>query len=1073
MSSTTYRLVQPDREVVVPQLDEHQQRVAQHEGGPLLVLAGPGTGKTTTLVEAIVDRIDRRGADPASVLALTFSRKAAEQLRDRITARLGRTVAGPLASTFHSFAFSLVRTHTPHELYAAPLRLLSAPQADVMVRELLELHRRELPWPDGLEVAARTRGFAREVATVIARAREKGADHEQLIELGRHAPELHAAGIFLRHYLDNLDDHGATDYPDLVRRAVIEAQAHREELRARFSHVFVDEYQDTDPGQVALLHALAGDGRDLVAVGDPHQSIYGFRGADVRGILDFPAQFPTSSGAPAPTVVLRTTRRFGPALLAASQRIAANLSLSGSISGPDRAAFAHPLPVAGTTAGDVHVATFDTDRAELEHIADLLRRAHLEDGVAWSEMAVLVRSGRAMLPVLRRSLAVAGVPVEIAADEIPLSAEPGARPLLDALACLLHRDEPPAHGTAESLLLSPLCRLDATGLRTLGRELRRRELQSAAEEERPPRSSGDLLALALVQPDLLDKLTSAAAAAARTLTSLLDSATAALESGAGVEEVLWRLWHGTDWGPRLRAAVDRGGAAARRAHRDLDAICALFDLAAKTEDQRGHTSAATFLDQVEAQQIPGDTLADKGQHGAAVRLLTAHRSKGLEWRLVVVAHVQEGVWPDLRRRTSLLGGDRIGLTHYGQLDLTHEVTTRALLAEERRLFYVACTRARERLVVTAVSSTADEGDESSRFLSELAGGPPRHVRGRPPRPLTLSGVVAELRRTLVDPQAPAALQQVAARRLAALAAEERDGRPMVPAADPANWWGTHTRTDSATPVRAADEPVAVSASMLTSLAQCPARWFLEREAGGSSFAGQAAGLGNLVHKIAEHVGSGRLSAPDLDELMVHVDRVWDQLPFRTPWSRDKEREAARTAIARFLAAHRDPEARRVLATEHAFTIDVDLPDGERARLRGFADRIELDADGGVVVVDLKTGKYTPTAAEVRVHPQLGLYQLAVDLGAVDDLLPEGHGPGRSAGAELWQLRASRTDLPAVQAQTPQSPDDEGWLPAQRQIADAVRRVRAEDFPATPHDALCRTCAFQALCPARTTKAVIQ
>src|ERR687890_2384533 len=100
-TSTRYRLVRPEREVVVPELDEHQQRVVDHEGGPLLVLAGPGTGKTTTLVEAIVDRIEHRGAAPDSVLALTFGRRAAQQLRDRVTARLGRTTSAAACSTFH------------------------------------------------------------------------------------------------------------------------------------------------------------------------------------------------------------------------------------------------------------------------------------------------------------------------------------------------------------------------------------------------------------------------------------------------------------------------------------------------------------------------------------------------------------------------------------------------------------------------------------------------------------------------------------------------------------------------------------------------------------------------------------------------------------------------------------------------------------------------------------------------------------------------------------------------------------------------------------------------------------
>src|SRR3954468_22354795 len=167
MSTTaTYSLAGRAAAPVPPALDEHQQRVVDHAGGPLLVLAGPGTGKTTTLVEAIVERIEGRGVDPESVLALTFSRKAAEQLRDRVTARLGRTTSSTLCSTFHSFAYGLVRRYSPPELYADPLRLLSAPEQDVVVRGLLTREAESVGWPTGLAAALDTRGFARELGAL-------------------------------------------------------------------------------------------------------------------------------------------------------------------------------------------------------------------------------------------------------------------------------------------------------------------------------------------------------------------------------------------------------------------------------------------------------------------------------------------------------------------------------------------------------------------------------------------------------------------------------------------------------------------------------------------------------------------------------------------------------------------------------------------------------------------------------------------------------------------------------------------------------------------------------------------
>src|SRR6476646_5328860 len=248
-SPTTYHLVRPAADLRVPTLDEHQQAVVDHEGGPLLVLAGPGTGKTTTLVEAIVDRVEQRGATPDSVLALTFSRKAAEQLRDRVTARLGRTMATTLSSTFHSFAYSLVRRYSTADLYAAPLRLLSAPEQDVILQELLAGNRDTALWPSSLDQAVATRGFAREVQAVLARAREKGLDPVDLKELGDEAsaPELAAAAQFMQQYQVILDDQSLIDYPELIYRAVLlsEQPAVRADLRARFGHVFVDEYQDT------------------------------------------------------------------------------------------------------------------------------------------------------------------------------------------------------------------------------------------------------------------------------------------------------------------------------------------------------------------------------------------------------------------------------------------------------------------------------------------------------------------------------------------------------------------------------------------------------------------------------------------------------------------------------------------------------------------------------------------------------------------------------------------------------------------------------------------------------------
>ncbi len=1081
---TAYRLAPPASPAAAPQLDEHQQRVVDHPGGPLLVLAGPGTGKTTTLVEAVVDRVERRGVAPSSVLALTFSRKAAEQLRDRVTARLGRTTATTMSATFHSFAYGLVRRYAPTELYAAPLRLLSAPEADVVLRELLADTPESVVWPPALERALRTRGFAREVGAVLARAREKGLDGDELSALGREhgAPELVAAGTFLEVYLTTMDFLGATDYADLIRRATLEAAQHREELRAEISTVFVDEYQDTDPGQVALLHQLAGDGRDLVVVGDPHQSIYAFRGAEVRGLLQFPTAFPRHDQRPAPVVALRTTRRFGPRLLVASQRVAGRIGLPGTLPPEAMSAFRQPQadPPVGLGPGSVEVTTFDTERAEAEHLADLLRRAHLEDGVGWDDMAVLVRSGRGSIPPLRRSLAAAGVPVEVASDELPLVHDPAVLPLLEALRAAVHLDVTDPNdtdhldaGRCESLLTGPLGGMDAGQVRRLARLLRSREKERAHREVRAPQASRDLMRCVVVEEGFLDDLTGPEAEAARSVRALLAGARRSLIDGATAEQVLWGLWSGTDWPQRLQRSAELGGGAARRAHRDLDAVVALFDQAARTEEQRDHTGVETFLAGLSAQEIPADTLADRGSRGAAVRLLTAHRSKGLEWRLVVVAHVQQEGWPDLRRRATLLQPDRIG-----RGELLPPVSARELLAEERRLFYVACTRARERLVVTAVASGDDDGEQPSAFLREL-GREVRHESGRPARPLSMTGLVGELRRTATDPAAPPALREAAIERLARLSEESHGGRALVPAADPRTWWGTRAATRSDVALRDPDRPVPVSASLLDALSTCPARWFFEQEAGGVSASHQSANIGQIVHALADRVARGEVGgdlaegAPAetriaglVDELMVHVDGVWERLSFRTPWSSRRERTRVRLALERFVRWHA-ADTRRLVGTETRFDVEVELDDGRLVRLTGYADRIELDTEDRVVVVDLKTSKYKPSGPQVDGHLQLALYQYAVEAGAF--AAPATARPG---GAELVQLGLpGEATSSTVQQQAPHDADAPGREQLRERLGAAVRVLGDEVFPATP-GSHCRDCAFVSICPARSAGSVV-
>ncbi|MFF3647561.1 ATP-dependent helicase [Streptomyces sp. NPDC002181] len=1109
-----YRLVRtgPQR-VDPPVLDAAQRAVVEHTGGPLLVLAGPGTGKTTTLVEAAAARVEA-GTDPARILILTFSRKAAVELRDRAALRLGGARA-PQATTFHSFCYGLVRAHQDTDLFADPLRLLSGPEQDVMVRTLLDGQRRirSIRWPDDLRAALTTRGFADEVRAVLARARELGLGPAALdafaTRLGR--PDWKAAAAFLSEYLDVLDMQGTLDYAELVHRAVLLAER-TPSLSLSYDVIYVDEYQDTDASQLRLLRALAGPAGTLVAFGDPDQSIYAFRGADINNILDFESSFPGAA-----VRALTVGRRSGANLLAATRLLTTRMPVPRL---PAAAVRAHRGLTPVREGGGVEVFTYPTAGAELDNIADILRRAHLEDGVPWQDMAVLVRSGGRTLPAMRRALISAGVPAETDGTDTPLRHEPATGPLLTALrtaatpagaaaeetapaaedveAEVREAEDPEAEPTSEpvsepvsgsasehvsgpasepasepaagdrhdagwigveaalTLLGSPLGGMDAADLRRLGRALRDEERAAGIKVPAP---SDVLLARALAEPERLTAHDPAYARGAQRLGLLLRKARELLQGGGTAEEALWTLWDGTSWPDRLERRARRGGAAGRNADRDLDAVCALFDTAARAEDRTGGRGALNFLEQLEAEDIAGDTLTGKATRTEAVRLMTAHRSKGLEWRLVVVAGVQEGLWPDLRRRGSLLEADRIGRD-----GLAEPLTPGALLAEERRLFYVAATRARDRLVVTAVKAPAEDGDQPSRFLTEL-GVTPKDVTGRPRRPLAVPALVAELRATTVDPDASPALREAAARRLARLASlTDEDDRPLVPAAHPQRWWGLYEPTRSSVPLRDRERPVALSGSALDQLANtCSLQWFLGREVKADAPSTAAQGFGNVVHVLADEVASGRTPA-DLAVLMERLDSVWDALAFDAPWKSRQEKDNARAALERFLRWHTtDRGGREAVATEHDF--DVTLEAGEYAvRIRGSMDRVEADPQGRAYVVDFKTGKGAPTKDEVARHPQLAVYQLAVREGAVDEVF-DGVRP-EAGGAELVQLRqgAAQRDggdaVPRIQAQ---QPPDGAWVGDL--LATAAGRVLDERFaPATGKH--CDHCSFRSACSAR-------
>jgi len=1056
-----------------PVLDAAQQAVVEHRGGPLLVLAGPGTGKTTTLVEAVVHRVEHDGLTPDQVLVLTFSRRAAAALRARIAARLSRTVREPAAMTFHAYAFGLLRADAVLRGDPPP-RLLAGPEQDLVVRELLagaidagQLGR----WPVQLRPALRTRGFATALRDLLMRAVERGMGPDELAAVGRRhgRPEWEAAAAFFTEYEQVTALRApvpAFDPAELVTTATDLLAATPELLAAQRRDrrvVFVDEYQDADPAQERMLELLAGGGRDLVVVGDPDQSIYGFRGSDVAVIRRFPDRFPAAGGEPARTLALTTSRRLGPVLLQASRRVAARLG------GPVAHRALTPAESVSGLPERLDVDVLPTETQEAAHVAAMVRSAHLRDGVPWSSIAVLVRTSR-QLGTIRRTLAGAGVPVAVDLDEVPFPNEPAVRPLLTLLEIVTGRRDLDA-ATALELVTGPLGGADSLTLRRLRRALRLDASRPAGERPAdggsvdggrsagvgPPGAasdaapdelpaSGQLLAGALVDPEPLRRLPPVIAGPAGRVAAVLAAGREAFTGpGATAETVLWAMWQASGLSPRWAAEAVSGGPRAAAADRNLDAVLALFDAAARFVDRLPAAGPDVFLDHVLDQQFPTESLAPAAPAGETVSLLTAHAAKGLEWDVVAVAGVVDGVWPDLRLRGSLLATEQLTRLDT-DLDRTPGAAVSARLAEERRLFYVAVTRARRRLLVTAV---ADDENSPSRFLDDLdpAG---TDTADRPvtqsTRRLDVASMVARLRSAVVSPAESPQRRQAAAWHLARLAAAG------VAPADPANWYGLAPPSDTA-PVVPADEPVRVSPSLVDGVLRCPLKSLLDRSVG-ETVASLSQDIGNVVHQLAHEVADGL----DPARLRERLDQLWTQVDAGDGWAARKAYERARSMVDRLEGWLRS-DRRQLLGAE----LDFDVTIG-RARVTGRIDRLERDEHGRLVVIDFKTSKTPPPAAEVREHPQLGTYQAAAEAGAFDRFTDPG-APSESGGAALVQLGSGAKSQPAKEQAQPAlaDSDDPDW--AADLLARAADLAGGATFAATPNK-LCRMCQMRWACPAR-------
>jgi superfamily I DNA/RNA helicase/RecB family exonuclease len=987
------------------QLNDQQKQAINHRGSPLLVLGEAGSGKTTTLISAVAKRISE-GQDPNSILVITYGRHSASKLRDQIASAnpASHTVSEPIARTFHSIAFLILNdplANTDSSKYV----LLSGAEQDAQIRELLAIDAANPAatlWPKELIPALTTRGFAKELRDFIGRATERGSSPAELIKYADKYEQKYWPAIceFWQRYRQSLALRDVTtsasvnriDPSEIIIAAAEKLESNQnllDKYRKLFQTIYVDEFQESDRAQRRLLQLLSG--QELVIFADPQSAVGRFRGADPDNLLS-------------------------------------DLEQSGIKN-------ILKLPVSFRIVKDKEVAMLSSASDEANYIAHQFRSAHLRQGVPWSQMAVILRSPGAQVGALQRAFAMNAIPVEIDAVALSLADNPAIKPIITLAQIALGQLKliPSNWDQVEELLKSEFAGADAISIRQMRISL------SKEQKGDLTKSSTELILDALTAPtaDLpWEQLTPL-----KRINDLLKDAKKVSSRSNDISDLLWSIWSNaknyegelisSNWQQQALSGGNRGAIA----DQNLDALITLFEVARRFSERLPGAKAGLFIDQLLGEKILSDSITASAQRGEVVQVMTVHSSKGLQWRYVALAGMQEGSWPNLKQRGSLLGSERLveifrhGISNPAQLDA---ISASGLAEDEKRLLNVATTRATEKLIITAVSQ---EDNQPSRYFEKFTPGEIEITQTA--RAITQPALVADLRR-LASRASNKEDELFAQRMLKTLAVNG------VNRAEPKNWIG-HAPISTDLPVIKSDEVLRISPSSLESFTECSLKWLLE-QSGGKDADSTAQVLGTAIHVIAAQL----LEQPSLslDQLEDKLKGAWSLIDMNKGWIKDYEYRRAAAMLEKFYSWNLKNK-NTLVGVEERFEFKLG-----NAVVSGSIDRIELTAENKYYIVDLKTGATAISYDKALDNKQLQSYQLAV----VNDGFKEKLEHQEVAGAELVFVG----DHKAKDAK-PRPQEAVAASEVTAELTQIAQSMSDKSFVATINDR-CRTCAVKSSCP---------
>lgn len=994
----------PRRDLTCPRISpEDWSDLIARTDGTQLIIGGPGTGKTELLARRAAHLINSGIAPSDGILALTFSRETASDLRGRMTAGARRSFGELSVGTFHGFARALVEEHCQTLLGGTrPPMVLTTPEQIQFVRETLG---EESPgdWPLLYRRMLNTRTLAEELADFMLRCGERRVTVEELAAQARAKPAWAALPGFYQRYLDRLRREGKTDYTGLLlltnRALGITDIGMR--TAARFPYVLADELQEATVVQTEILKRLVTNGCHLTAVADPDQTSFFFRGADRASVQFFPSVFAVPGNAPPEIFRLDTSFRVPAEVLAPAGELFA--------------AVPH-LPIPASHSGKVELYLFDQETTEHDWIATEIKRLRLVEQVPYSEMAVLTRTSQ---PLAGLSRALDRERVPHIRPGARLIDHPAVRMVLD-LAWVAKVDVPDLHNhpewftvavdrAVESALLGPLFSLTQGRVAEL-RGIRRRDGQRWADvlSERFPE--------------------------ARALARLLGDSTWAEKTSA--TEGFWKLWNNL---PQFREIVDSDRLSDYRS-----ALASFAQTLGRLAERFPGTSLFDYRSlTVEGGLEASPLLPRPPPAGGRVTISTIHHAKGRQFETVFIAGATEGVFPDTRPYHSLLEGQflsRPDLDHFGLVQLQ--------LAEERSLAYTAMTRAGRRVVWTSISPDLNEARRTvSRFMLSLAdrsghplGGPTGRPASSPVGRLETESYLRRIQRNI---------SETIPRRLAAATVL---ARPALPGLwDPRGFAGVRQPGPDTGLISPGH---VMTASQAEAYRKCPRRYALESRLGlDPSDDNPYLRFGNLMHTVLDKSvrRSSEQGVPGLDltgalqELSVRLA----EMDFGTPVLNYAWLERG-TRFLEQLARRWTEDGGRVIGFEERIGIDLD-----GIAWRGRIDRVDRMEDGTLRIVDYKTSKKPMAVKEAAVSLQLGFYVWA--------LSGRGSDADRVSAAELWfplcekETSWTRSFDPANLTKV---------LGELREIAQAILAERADPQPWPPRPSKeCGRCRVRPLCPA--------